>query len=55
MDYLERTGKATEFSEVQRVAAMAIIAAWKSGEKNRIRLANIAIWTVERDHRLTRQ
>lgn len=54
MDYLERTGKADEFSEVQRVAAMAIVAAWKSGEKNRIRLANIAIRTVERDHRLTR-
>jgi hypothetical protein len=54
MDYLERTGKATEFSEVQRVAAMAIVAGWKSGEKNRIKLANIAIRTVERDHRLAR-
>ncbi len=54
MNYLEHTGQANEFSEVQRVAAMAIVAAWKSGEKNRIRLANIAIRTVERDHRLTR-
>jgi hypothetical protein len=35
------------------VAAMAIVAAWKTGEKNRIRLANIAIRTVERDHRIT--
>ena len=54
MNYLEHTGKAAEFSEAQRVAAMAIVAAWKSGEKNRIRLANIAIRTVERDHRLAR-
>ena len=46
MNYLEHTGKAAEFSEAQRVPAMAIVAAWKSGEKNRIRLANIAIRTL---------
>jgi hypothetical protein len=54
MNYLEHTGQATKFPEVQRVAAMAIVAAWKTGEKNRIRLANIAIRTVERDHRIAR-
>jgi hypothetical protein len=48
MNYLERTGQAEEFVAVQRVAATAIVAAWKIGEKNRIRLANIAIKAVER-------
>ena len=54
MNYLENTGQAAKFPDVQRVAAMAIVAAWKTGEKNRIRLANIAIRTVERDHRSAR-
>jgi hypothetical protein len=49
MNYLENTGQAAKFPEVQRVAAMA-----KTGEKNRVRLANIAIRTVERDHRIAR-
>ena len=31
MDYLERTGQAVKFTEVQRVAAKAIVAAWKAG------------------------
>ena len=30
MDYLERTGQAVKFTEVQRAAAMAIVAAWKA-------------------------
>ena len=54
MSYLEQTGQVSKFPEVQRVAAMAIVAAWKTGEKNRVRLANIAIRTVERDHRIAR-
>jgi hypothetical protein len=54
MSYLEQTGQVSKFPEVQRVAAMAIVTAWKTGEKNRIRLANIAIRTVERDHRIAR-
>ena len=31
MNYLQRTGQAQKFVEVQRVAAMAIVAAWKTG------------------------
>ena len=48
MDYLERTEEAVKFIEVQRVAAMAIVAAWKMGVRHRVRLANIAIKAVER-------
>ena len=48
MDYLERTEQAVKFFEVQRVAAMAIVAAWKMGVRHRVRLANIAIKVVER-------
>jgi hypothetical protein len=47
MNYLERTGQAEKFVEVQRVAAMAIVAARKGGMRNRIRLANVAIEAVE--------
>ena len=46
MNYLERTGQAEEFVAVQRVAAMAIMTAWKMGVRHR--LANIAIKAVER-------
>jgi hypothetical protein len=35
MDYLERTGQAVNFTEVQRVAAMAIVAAWKASGRHR--------------------
>jgi hypothetical protein len=48
MDYLERTEQAVKFSQVQRVAAMAIVAAWKMGVRHRVRLANIAIKAVDR-------
>jgi hypothetical protein len=48
MNYLERTGQAEKFVEVQRVAAMAIVAAWKRGERHRVKLTNIAIAAVER-------
>jgi hypothetical protein len=48
MNYLEQTGQAEKFVEVQRVAASAIVAAWKIGERHRLRLANIAIKAVER-------
>ncbi len=48
MNYLEHTGQATKFPEVRRVAAMAIVAAWKTGEKNPVKLANLAIRAVER-------
>jgi hypothetical protein len=48
MDYLERTEQAVKFSQVQRVAAMAIVAAWKMGVRHRVRLANIATKAVDR-------
>ena len=48
MNYLERSGQAEKFVEVQRVAAMAIVAAWKMGVRHRVRLANIAIKAVDR-------
>ena len=48
MDYLERTEQAEKFVEVQRVAAMAIVAAWKGGVRHRIKLAHVAIKAVER-------
>ena len=47
MDYLERTGQAVKFTEVQRAAAMAIVAAWKAGVRHRIKLAHVAIKAVE--------
>jgi hypothetical protein len=47
MDYLERTGQAVKFTEVQRAAAMAIVAAWKAGVQRRIELAHVAIKAVE--------
>ena len=39
MNYLEQTGQAEKFVEVQRVAASAIVAAWKIGEQQ-LRLAS---------------
>jgi hypothetical protein len=47
MDYLERTGRAVMFLETQRVAASAIVAAWKCGVRHRIKLADVAIKAVE--------
>jgi hypothetical protein len=50
MNYLECTGQAEKFVEVQRVAAMAIVAAWKGGMRNRVPLANVAIEAVEQKY-----
>jgi hypothetical protein len=47
MNYLERTGQAVAFKEVQSKAATAIVAAWKGGVRHRVRLANAAIKAVE--------
>ena len=47
MNYLERTGQAGKFTEVQRAAAMAIVAAWKAGVRHRVKLAHVAIKAVE--------
>jgi hypothetical protein len=48
MDYLEGSGRAYPYSETQVKAADAILAAWRAGERHRIRLANIGIMAVER-------
>jgi hypothetical protein len=47
MNYLSRTDQAVKFMVVQTVAAKAIIEAWKSGVRHKIRLANCAIREVE--------
>jgi hypothetical protein len=43
MDYLELTRQASPYSETQVWAADAILAAWRSGVRHKIRLANYAI------------
>jgi hypothetical protein len=48
MNYLDRTGQAVMFKEVQWKAAMAILTAWKGGMRHPIKLADIAIKAVER-------
>jgi hypothetical protein len=47
LHYLDRTGQAVRFQEVQSTAATAIVASWKAGVRHRIKLANIAIKAVE--------
>jgi hypothetical protein len=47
MDYLDRTGQAVRFNEVQSTAAMAIAVAWKVGVRHPIKLADVAIKSVE--------
>jgi hypothetical protein len=47
MEYLEHTGQAVRFLETQRVAASAIVAAWKGGVRHRIKLADVAIKAAE--------
>ena len=47
MNYLSRTGQAVNFMAVQNAAAEAIIAAWQSGARHKIRLSNSAIRAVE--------
>jgi hypothetical protein len=39
MDYLELTGQAYPYSETQVRAADAILAAWRSGVRHKVRLA----------------
>jgi hypothetical protein len=47
MNYLSRADQAFNFRLVQTVAGKAIIAAWQSGARHKIRLANCAIRAVE--------
>jgi hypothetical protein len=49
MDYLEATGQADLYPEVQNKAADAIVAAWRAGARHQLRLANCAIVAIERD------
>jgi hypothetical protein len=53
MDYLDRTGQAVRFNEVQSAAAMAIAVAWKVGVRHPIKLAHIAIKAVEQKRQTT--
>jgi hypothetical protein len=47
MGYLEGSGLAYPYSEKQRRAADAILAAWQSGVRHQLRLANSAISAIE--------
>jgi hypothetical protein len=47
MDYLEITGQAFPFSQIQRICAGTILSSWRDGTKHRIRLANDAIVAIE--------
>jgi hypothetical protein len=47
ISYLELTGQAYPYSETQVRAADAILAAWRSGVRHKIRLANYAIVAAE--------
>ena len=55
MDYLVRTEQAVNFRKAQALAANAIAIAWRSGVRNRLRLTNLAIRAVEREHNQLRQ
>jgi hypothetical protein len=48
LDYLEFTRQAEPFTQVERVCANIILAAWKAGIRHRIKLANSAITAIER-------
>jgi hypothetical protein len=50
MYYLERTGRTENYCYAQKLAADTIVTAWRSGTKNKLRLANYAIRAVEQDH-----
>jgi hypothetical protein len=47
MGYLERTGQANDYRNVEWFAGRIILSAWRSGITNRIRLANKAITVIE--------
>jgi hypothetical protein len=51
LDYLEFTGQANPFTEVERACAYVILSAWKGGVQHRIRLANYAIVAIEEKKR----
>jgi hypothetical protein len=47
MAYLEYTGQAARVSEVEPLCAAVILAAWRTGIRHRIKLADCAINAVE--------
>jgi hypothetical protein len=49
MDYLEATGQAVSYPEVQHKVADAIVRAWRAGMRHQIRLANSGILAIERE------
>ncbi len=52
MDYLERTGQADNYLEVQRRAATTVLTAWRQGVRRSIRLANYGIRSVEQKEKV---
>jgi hypothetical protein len=52
VDYLQLTRQAYPYSETQVWAAEAILAAWRSGVRHKIRDANYAIGAVEGKNQL---
>ena len=52
LEYLEFTRQAEPITEVERICANVILAAWKAGARHRIKLANWAIVAIERKQSL---
>jgi len=48
MNYLEGTGQAELYEEVERCVATAILNAWRAGVSHPIRLGNVGIAAIER-------
>jgi hypothetical protein len=49
MSYLEKSGQAENYREVESLAATVILSAYRSGVRQRIALANKAIVAVEKN------
>jgi hypothetical protein len=48
MHYLEATGQASQYMEVQNRAADAILTGWRAGIRHKIGLANCGIVAIEK-------
>jgi hypothetical protein len=48
MSYLEQTGQAEEYREVERLVVMVILATARRGVKHKLTLANAAITAIEK-------
>ena len=49
MDYLKATGQADDYTRVQRIAAAAVLAGWRKGDRHPVRLSNAAIVAVQNE------